>query len=367
MRIFSKKSAVSSSAEFLFNHLIASVLVLSPQERILYMNPAAERLLGVSNNFGKNRPLKDFLGGAEPLFRALHEVKEMGRTVFCHELTVQNPGKPLLLQAEVAPLGAPDQNQGFLLWMQELSVTHVFQEESRMLDRLSMMDVLSSGLAHEIRNPLGGIRAAAQMLQRETLSSEHREYLIMIISEVDRLNQLMSRLLDLGRPKKFQKRPININQLISEILVLQKEKMDQEGIVLKKEFDPSLPQVEGDADLLKQAFLNIIKNALEAMEGGGLLHLSTHFVNDYRMQLKEGATQSMVQIIIGDSGSGISEENMSFLFTPFFTTKPHGTGLGLILTQRIIKEHEGLMRVSSNQEKGTQFKIFLKLASATTP
>ncbi len=365
MRVFSKKVGLESSSELLLNHLMASVVLLSPDEKILYMNPAAERLLGVSSDTAKNRRLTDFLRDAEELYRAFHEVKDGGRTVFCHELKVQASGKSLLLQAEVAPLGAPDQIKGVLVWMQQLSVAQVFQEESRMLDRLSMMGVLSSGLAHEIRNPLGGIRAAAEMLQREMLSSEHREYLTIIISEVDRLNQLMTRLLDFSKPKKLEKKEININQLLSELLVLHKEKMGQEKIALKKEFDPSLPSVEGDADLLKQAFLNIIKNALEAMEGGGLLHLSTHFVSDYRMQLGEGPPRAMAEITISDSGPGISAEHLASLFTPFFTTKPQGTGLGLILTQRIIKEHDGLLRVSSIAGEGTKFKVLLQLAESS--
>src|SRR5262249_7592338 len=183
-------------------------------------------------------------------------------------------------------------------------------------------------------------------------------------SEVDRLNLLITQLLDFAKPKKLKKTAVNINQILSELLVLQKSALAKYGIVLRQEFDPSLPPAWGHEASLKQAFLNLIKTAIEAMEGGGTLKISTGYISDYRMVVgSEGRATPMAQVAISDTGTGISEEQMKSLFTPFFTTKPKGTGLGLMMTQRILKEHESVLRVSSKTDEGTSFKVLLKLAN----
>ncbi len=184
----------------------------------------------------------------------------------------------------------------------------------------------------------------------------------MIVSEVDRLNQLITQLLDFAKPKKLKKSSVNINQVLSELLILQKPALQKRGIALRQEFDPSLPPVLGHEPSLKQAFLNLIKNAFEAMENGGSLKVSTGYISDYRMQVGEGRATPMAQVTISDTGGGIPEENLKSLFTPFFTTKAKGTGLGLMMTQRILKEQESLLRVKSKVGEGTTIKILLKLA-----
>lgn len=349
-------------SEVLFNHLHAGILLLDPLGRVVFLNPAAERLLGVSSQSAKEKPLLELFRDGQALVQPVKEVLQSGRTVHAHEMKVITMQGTVSLQVEIAPLSLPDNPAGALVWLHELSMEQAFQEENRVLDRLSMMGTLASGLAHEIRNPLGGIRAAAEMLQRELNGSEDEEYAQMIVSEVDRLNQLITQLLDFAKPKKLKKTSVNINQILSELLILQRSAIQKRGISLKQEFDPSLPPVWGHEPSLKQAFLNLIKNALEAMEGGGTLRVATGYISDYRMQVGEGKPTPMAQVTIADTGAGIPEENLKSLFTPFFTTKPQGTGLGLMMTQRILKEHESQLRVSSKVGEGTKFKVLLKLA-----
>ncbi|MFO1462702.1 MAG: ATP-binding protein [bacterium] len=348
--------------EVLFNYLHASVLLLDPSGRVAYLNPAAERLLAVSSNHAKGKELLQLFRDGQALAQPVKEVLQSGRTVHAHEIKAATMQGTVSLQVEIAPLSLPDGPAGALVWIHELSMDQAFQEENRVLDRLSMMGTLASGLAHEIRNPLGGIRAAAQMLQRDLESSENQEYAQMIVSEVDRLNQLITQLLDFAKPKKLKKSSVNINQILSELLILQKPALQKRGIALRQEFDPSLPSVLGHEPSLKQAFLNLIKNAFEAMENGGSLKVSTGYISDYRMQVGEGRATPMAQVTISDTGVGIPEENLKSLFTPFFTTKAKGTGLGLMMTQRILKEQESLLRVKSKVGEGTTIKILLKLA-----
>ncbi|MCE9624359.1 MAG: PAS domain-containing protein [Deltaproteobacteria bacterium] len=364
----SKKPEVSEAnldnpfCEVLFNYLHASVLLLDAKGRVSYMNPASERLLAVGSESAKGKAFSDLFRDGQALQQPVKEVLLSGRTVHAHEIKVITMQGTASLQVEIAPLGLPDSPSGALVWIHELSMEQAFQEENRVLDRLSMMGTLASGLAHEIRNPLGGIRAAAEMLQRDVESLEDQEYAQMIVSEVDRLNQLITQLLDFAKPKKLRKASVNINQILSELLILQKPALQRADIKLRQEFDPSLPSVYGHEASLKQAFLNLIKNAMEAMQGGGTLKVSTGYISDYRMQVGEGKPTPMAQVSISDTGVGIPEENLKSLFTPFFTTKAKGTGLGLMMTQRILKEHECLLRVSSKTGTGTTFKVLLKLA-----
>jgi len=348
--------------ELLFNHLNRAAIILDAQSRVVYLNPSAERLFSISLTIAKDKPFSDLIRRGKACLDLVAEAFRTGRTLKAHETEIFSPQGPLHLEIEVAPMGIPEKLIGVLLLMDELSVVQALREESRVLDRLSMMGTLASGLAHEIRNPLGGIKAAAEMMLREETLEEKKEYLTMILSEVDRVNHLVTQLLNFAKPKKVRKEGLNINQLLSELLILQEPAMRKCGIVLKQEFDPSLPPVEGHKSSLKQAFLNLIKNALEAMEGGGVLTISTSYNTDYRMQVGEGRAHPMALITVKDSGTGISPEEMNSLFTPFFTTKANGTGLGLMMTQRILREHEGILRVISEKKKGSSFKVLLKLA-----
>ncbi len=348
--------------DLLLNQLNSSVVLLNPAGEVLYLNPSAERLLGVSLQTAKEKDLGTLFRLSDPTLDLTSEVVDSGRTLKAHEIQVDSPHGPQWIQMEIAPVGSPEHLSGILILMEELSMAQALQEENRVLDRLSMMGTLASGLAHEIRNPLGGIRAAAEMLLREETREENKEYLSMILSEVDRLNQLLSQLLDFAKPRRLKKESLNINQILAELLALQESTIARQGICLKQEFDPSLPPVEGHKGSLKQAFLNLIKNALEAMEKGGTLKVATGFKSDYRMIYGEGRIIPMAQVTISDTGPGIKPEHVKSLFTPFFTTKPKGTGLGLMMTQRILKEHDGVLRVNTEMGKGSTFKVLLKLA-----
>ena len=347
--------------EGLFGELSSAVMILSPLQEILYFNPAAQAVLEAAFRFTRGDNFAAFLKHEVELASLLEEVARTGRTLKAHELELETKKGKALFKIEIAPLAIKGLEHALLLIFEELSVMQALREEARVLDRLAMMGTLSSGLAHEIRNPLGAIRAAAEMLKRESQSEANQEYIPIIISEVDRVNQLVTQLLDFAKPKSIQKRTLNINQLLSELLLLQKLEIEKKNITLKQEFDPSLPPVEGDEASLKQAFLNLLKNAVEAMKNGGVLKVGTGMNYEHRL-VEEGRVSPMVQISISDTGTGISEEDLKSLFTPFFTTKPQGTGLGLMMTQRILKEHEGFLRISTRVGEGSQFKVLLRLA-----
>lgn len=346
-----------------FTHLLGAVLLLNRQGKILYMNPAAERLFQVSAQSARGHKVSTYVQPAEKIDRPLKEVLQSGRVIKIHDMEIQVSGMEHLLQVEIAPIGELETPSGALLWISEMSLTRVLRQEDRLRDRLDMMGTLASGLAHEIRNPLGGIRGAAQMLARDPEAPEAKEYSAMVISEVDRINDLVSQLLDFAKPKRIKKGAVNIHKILSEILKLQRNALEKQGIALVKEFDPSLPAVHGHAPSLRQALLNLIKNAVEAMPEGGTLKVRTHFHTHARVLSGEPLSGSLAEISIEDTGPGISKRHRKSLFTPFFTTKAKGTGLGLMMVQRILKEHQGSLKLESEPNKGACFHLFLKLAS----
>lgn len=333
------------------------------------MNPAAERLFEISLSAARGQRIEELIGEKHPILHALMEVFQTGRTTRLHEITLETKSGSKRLGIEMAPLGSIEQPEAGLLFLTEESLQQAFQEENRLQDRLQMMGTLASGLAHEIRNPLGGIRGAAQMIARETKQKDFQEYAHIIIRETDRLNQLITQLLDFSKPKRVRKGPVNIHKLLTEILKLEQNHLKKQGIQMIQSFDPSLPSVRGHGPSLKQAFLNLIKNAIEAMPQGGTLKIKTQVSSEKRL-IKEGSkgtaaasnAESLAEISIQDSGVGISIEEQASLFTPFFTTKPSGTGLGLMMVQRIVKEHQGTLKVSSEVGQGSLFSVFLRLA-----
>jgi two-component system nitrogen regulation sensor histidine kinase GlnL len=326
------------------------------------MNPAAERMLSLALTAARHRPFPELVKIPQAFETLIEEVLQQGRTIRIHEIEIPTPGGELPVQVEMAPIGNPEAPSGVFLWINELGMTHAYQEEIRVRDRLTMVGTMASGLAHEIRNPLGGIRGAAQMFVREADSEELKDYGKIITAEVDRLNDLITQLLDFAKPKKIKKGTVNIHRILSELIKLQEEEFRRHGVHLNQFFDPSLPELYGHVPSLKQALLNLLKNAMEAMPEGGTITVGTQFHAHARVWMGEGIRGPVAEVWIQDTGTGISKDDLPHLFTPFFSTKAQGTGLGLMMVRRILKEHGGTLKVESEPGKGTTLRMFLKLA-----
>jgi two-component system nitrogen regulation sensor histidine kinase GlnL len=237
------------------------------------------------------------------------------------------------------------------------------EEDLKRADRLALMGTLAAGLAHEIRNPLGGIKGAAQLLRRSVDGIPSvKEFTDIMIREVDRVNQLIEQLLDLSRPAELDLAPVNIHEVLDDVLLLESQTIGEKGIEIRKRFDPSLPPIRGDRAQLTQVFLNLVKNAFQAMGERGTLTVASRLETDFRIRGEGTSASRFIWIDIADEGAGISEEDLPQIFSPFFTTKTSGTGLGLATCYRIIKEHGGTIRVESILGQGSSFKISLVVA-----
>ncbi len=219
------------------------------------------------------------------------------------------------------------------------------EENLRRVDRLSALGELSAGMAHEIRNPLGSIRGTAEILQDGIPESDPRyEFTRILIKEVDRLNRVVQDFLNFARPPMMEQESVNLEQSIDEVLLLVRPQLQKSAVAV--DFSPSLvPPIRGQSEQLRQIFLNLILNALQAMPGGGTLRIVTR------------AQDGVAQVQLRDTGQGIAPEHLEKVFNPFFTTRSEGTGLGLAITHRLMQGHGGRIEVTSRPGEGTTFTL----------
>jgi two-component system sensor histidine kinase HydH len=229
------------------------------------------------------------------------------------------------------------------------------QEEILRIDRLAYLGEFSSTLAHEIRNPLAGIKTTAQALSEELGANDaRREYIDRIIKEIDRLNDLLRTFFSFAKPRRLNLIPCHIRDIIKEVRALLAKEAEKMKVTIKEAYGDGLPLVPLDANQMQQVFMNLFLNALEAMPGGGRLTVEVDGMN-----LQKG----WLEIKIKDTGKGIESEHLTKIFDPFFTTKSRGLGLGLAITQKIIEGHGGTIGVESASEKGSTFILRLPVAA----
>ncbi len=347
----------------IFSSLIDGVLLVSRDLTIQKSNPAVEEMFRRSKDFFEGRTLSELFPVQQDLLNKVESVLETGisyRDIECEGFQ-KSTATPFPVSLTLSPfLDQDGQIQGAVLLVKDMSRLKELQEFSRTLDNLSHMESLTLGMAHEIRNPLGGIRASAQLLRQELENPEQQEYLDVVISEVDRINRLIERMMDFTRPRELNIKETNIHKVLKDITLLEQEVMAQKNIRLEQVYDPSLPPIQADEDQLKQVFSNLIRNAIEASSENEKIQLVTRVSTGYSIKTSHTANpgQSIVVEIV-DSGAGISESAMKNLFTPLFTTKSKGSGLGLPISLKIVENHGGKIKITSEERLGTTVQLFL--------
>jgi two-component system sensor histidine kinase HydH len=238
-------------------------------------------------------------------------------------------------------------------------------ERMKERDRLAALGQMAAGLAHEIRNPLGAIKGAAQLLQPSAAGhtgvdpAGTKEFLSIIVEEVNRLNKIVSQFLDYARPYRGEQEPLDVNDVVRKTLQLLAKEAEGKGMEVVPSLVDGLPPVRADAEQLVQVFLNLSLNALQAMPDGGRLFVSSAI----RRATRRGAAAAFLEVRFRDTGVGIPPSDLRNLFIPFFTTKEKGTGLGLPISQRIIENHGGTIEVRSQAGMGATFTVLLPVES----
>jgi two-component system nitrogen regulation sensor histidine kinase GlnL len=361
----SKRRPPQISWEQILANIDDGVIAVDGKGQIYFFNEAAEVLTGVSSGAAAGQSFEQIFKSELwliDMIRRSHpplQKRARGEGDF-----VTRWGKKFPVSATVSPLeDRHGQFVGTIVLLRDLKHRRELEEDLKRADRLAMVGTLAAGLAHEIRNPLGGIKGAAQLLRRSHDGDPAlREFTDIMIREVDRVNQLIEYLLDLSRPAKLSLAPVNIHEVLEDVLLLESQTVTDRSIAVRKRFDPSLPPIRGDRAQLTQVFLNLVKNAFQAMQNAGALTVSTRLETDYHVHEQGAGPSRLIWVDIADEGGGIREEDLPHIFSPFFTTKINGTGLGLATCYRIIKEHGGTIRVDSAEGRGSTFKVSLLVA-----
>jgi two-component system, NtrC family, nitrogen regulation sensor histidine kinase GlnL len=339
------------------------ILVLGDNERVLYANAAAEVFFSASGAVLKRQTLRELVGFGSPLLALIAQVRRTGSTVNEYGVDVGLPRANTLKLVDV--FGGPLSEQPGLvvLMLQQRSMALMIERQLTHRAAARSVSGLATLLAHEIKNPLSGIRGAAQLIE-PSLQEQDRALAQLICAETDRIRGLVDRMEVFGDERPFAKEPVNIHVVLDHVKRLAETGFGRD-LRTSVEYDPSLPAVAGNRDKLVQAFLNLVKNAVEAIEQGrepGRIVLRTAFRPGMRLTVPgSGPRVSLpLMIEIEDNGPGIPEALKPHLFDPFVTTKRNGTGLGLALVAKIIGDHGGIIECDS-MPKRTIFRVLLPM------
>jgi two-component system nitrogen regulation sensor histidine kinase GlnL len=338
------------------------VLVVDALDRLRYANAAAEEFFDAGASMLMSVPLVELLPGDSPVFALIESVRRTGASVSEYGVGVDTPRLgQRVLTVQAAPLG--DEPGYVVLTLQGRSIAAKIDRQLTHRSAARSVTAMAAMLAHEVKNPLSGIRGAAQLLE-ENAGTADRELTRLICDEADRICALVDRMDVFSDRRPLERAPVNIHEVLERV-----RRAAQSGFARNirfiEEYDPSLPPVHGNRDLLIQVFLNLVKNAAEAAPAqGGEIVLSTAFQHGIRLAVAGSDSRVHLPLVISvtDNGDGIPEDLRPHLFDPFVSTKHNGSGLGLALVAKVIGDHGGVIEFDS-QPRRTSFRVFLPMAT----
>ena len=354
-------------AGVLLSALPIPVVVLDAENRFRFANHAAEQFLGISlAQLGQLR-LSDLLPPDNPLFLLLAEVRRGEVTVSDHDLSLDSPRlRKHGITVQGTPL--PEHPGAVLLVLQDSSAARVLNQQLNFRSAARSVAGMAAILAHEVKNPLSGIRGAAQLLESSAAEAD-RELTVLIRDEADRIRDLVDRM-EMFSAKPIERGAVNIHRVMEHV-----RRLGQSGfgahIRITENYDPSLPPVDGNRDQLVQVVLNLVKNAAEAITQAGIANGEITLITAYQHGVRVGPPGSgqrlnlPLVVAVRDNGPGIPDDIRAHLFDPFVTSKPSGSGLGLALVAKIVADHGGLIAVDSRPGR-TEFRLHLPVLTDDT-
>ena len=340
--------------------LPVAVAMLDENDTFCFVNYAAEEFFGSSSAVLKNQSLNDILPPDHPIFLLVERARSNDVTVAEHDMVLEGPRLSRRgTSVQVAPLA--DVPGHVVMTLQDESAARALDQQMSARNAARSITGMAAILAHEVKNPLSGIRGAAQLLETSVPAND-RELAVLIRDEADRIRAMVERMETFGE-KKLERAAVNIHRVLEHV-----RKLSGSGFAARirfiESYDPSLPHVNGNRDQLIQALLNLVKNAAEAIGGmerqDGEIHLSTGFQHGVRLSASTGRSRANLPLFVSvrDNGPGIPEDIRRHLFEPFISTKATGSGLGLALVAKIVADHGGLIDVDSRPGR-TEFRINL--------
>src|SRR6201987_5919327 len=355
---------MAAAPDAVLNALPHPVVVVSADGRITHANVAAEAFFEVSLPLLRRHSLHDLVPFGSPLLTLIEQVRNRGAAVNEYKVDLGTPRNPgdRLVDLHVAPLA--EQPDHVVVMLQERTIADKMDRQLTHRGAARSVIALAAMLAHEIKNPLSGIRGAAQLLEQSVQEDDDRTITRLICDEADRIVKLVDRMEVFADERPVERAPVNIHVVFDHV-----KKLAQSGFARQirfiEEYDPSLPPILANRYQLVQGFLNLVKNAAEAIgeaANEGEIHLTTAFRPGVRLSLPGSKTRVSLplEFCVKDNGPGVPEDILPHLFDPFVTTKPTGSGLGLALVSKIIGDHGGIIECES-QPRRTIFRVLMPM------
>ena len=340
--------------------LSTAVLMLDESLNVTYANPAAETLFAQGRNHLVGIPFDRAAPGNEEFAQRLALALDNELGFNDNDLLLEVEGYPVHVHCVITPIDTAGDAR-LVLEFRELQQQMKIAREEKILEQQEANRELIRNLAHEIKNPLGGIRGAAQLLERELGDADLREFTQVIVKETDRLQSLMNRLLTPNRLPRVEK--INIHEVTERVRTLLLAEFPG-GLAVRRDYDTSLPDLDGDKEQLIQAILNVARNAAQAMGGQGEIRFATRIAR--QVTIARTRYRHAVAVSIEDNGPGVPAELADRIFYPLVSGREGGTGLGLSLAQSFVSQHHGLIEFESEPGR-TRFTILLPVREAMAP
>lgn len=342
----------------IFDSLMTAIVVLDTKLNIKTINTAGELLMHTSKGKACNKPFKDLILGTESIIPELRRALEYRQPFTRREIELQMPDQEsVTVDFTANVLESP---KGLLIEIQPLNRLQNIDKDDQTLVRQETTRRLIKGLAHEVKNPLGGIKGAAQLLDKELPDSDLKEYTKIIVSEVERLSLLVDRMLGPNKLTGFK--PTNIYKVFERVIQIV-EAESPNRIQWDRDYDPSLPDLDAEEDQLIQAILNIIQNACDATQNVSTPKITIRIRSARQFTIGAQRHKIVLKLEIIDNGVGIAPEMIERIFFPMITDKPSGSGLGLSITQTVLTQHQGSVQVES-KPGSTKFLIHLPFSQS---
>ncbi len=337
-------------------NITSGVMAVNAEGKITTFNRAAASILGTAADeiIGKDVGIL-----AEEIAEMVKVCLREERILHRHEVTLKKDRVPLGVSTSLVK-DEQGRLAGVIVVFADLSRLKMLEEEMKRLDRLDFWSRLTIRMAQEIKNPLVPIRTFTQLLPQKYQDPEFRKDFYEVVSgEVNRLNALIEQLISFAHPRKTEYRYVDVGEILEKTLGVLEEQIRENQIKIERRFEEGLPLIAIDLEQISQVFYHLVLNAVQAMPNGGELTITTRLHKDVVSDVFREKGQGCVEIEFRDTGTGISPENLDKIFAPFFTTKIKGAGLGLAVAKRHVEEHHGRIEVSSEENKGSSFKVLL--------